>query len=137
MLHEFILETTHLAYFVLLSNCIGWHFYNYAFHFNQRLRPTDSFWEPGIGKNQDAGAASCIKSFLKPPLRMGGNRQGLQKYRVLPQRHLAFLPMPLRGVILKRLMGKFTWVLLEQENSKTISQSVASFFFLGALQGTL
>ena len=35
--------TTLLDYFVLLSNCMGWHFHYYAFHFNKRLRQlTDS-----------------------------------------------------------------------------------------------
>lgn len=47
---EFVLGMTHLAYFVLLSNCMGWRFYYYAFHFNKRLRQTDRFWKPRIRK---------------------------------------------------------------------------------------
>lgn len=39
------------------------------------------------------------------PLRMGINRQGLESYKVSLQRHLAFLPMPPRNTIPKRLMA--------------------------------
>ena len=34
--------TTLCDCFVLLSNCMGWHFHYYAFHFNKRLQLTDS-----------------------------------------------------------------------------------------------
>lgn len=119
LLCKFILGNTHPVSFVLLSNCMSWHFYNYAFCFNKRLRQIDRFQKPKKRKTSRCWSCQLYKTIsqISSTDGAGGSRQSLEKCRVLPQRHLAFLPMPPGSVISKSLMAKFTWVLLEQENS--------------------
>lgn len=74
---------------------------------------------------------------------MGDRGQGSGKDRVLPRRHLAFLPMPPGSVIRKRLVAKVTWALLEQGNPPklclhlSLSLSVTAPFLPGTPKGPL
>lgn len=90
---------------------------------------------PESGKKQqlETGPASGIKTSLKHPLRTGtgDSGQGSGKDRVLPQRHLAFRPMPRGSVIRKSLAAKVVWALLEQENSPKLSPPVTAAFLPG------
>lgn len=69
---------------------------------------------------------------------MGDSGQGSGKDGVLPQRHLAFLPMPPGSVIPKRLVAKVMWALLEQKNPPKLCLHLSLLpSSLGALKGPL
>lgn len=99
---------------------MGWHFYNYAFHFNKRLRQTDRFKKAGIRKNQDASPASCIKPCLKPPLRMRGMATDMAWENAGPYHKDIWLFCPcLLEVSFRKdwWLNSVWWVILEQENA--------------------
>lgn len=114
---------------LILSSCLiarGKHVWNHALHFNKRLRQTDRFRKPGIGKKTRHSSASCIKKTIsQTSCEVGGWQTRLGKVPdPATHRRLVSLPLPPGRVTRKRLDGQIHTGLFAAEKKKNLQNYI-------------